>query len=323
MPKVKTLPPRMHLKHGAYYHVSTTQPRKWTRLSEQLGEAFKAWASIEASPLPTANTTFAAIANLYRAQALPLLRDRTQFDYNKHLDRLLPVFEAMQLASIRPSDVHQYCQLRGKTSKHQANREKAVLSVLFNFARRNGYVDCPNPCAGVKGHSEKPRARYVTDNEFFKVYDASKWFVQDAMDLALLLGQRPADVFKIQLQDVQDDHIAILQNKTAAKLRIERTGELASVITRILARERLSTDPEAQLVVCLGGKPITSTIFRKAFDQAREAAGVTFQFRDLRAKSATDTNDLPLAQKRLGHRLRNTTEGYIRNRLGATVKPLR
>jgi integrase len=68
---------------------------------------------------------------------------------------------------------------------------------------------------------------------------------------------------------------------------------------------------------------MTSPLFRKAIDQAREVAEVTFQLRDLRAKSATDTNDLPLAQKRLGHRLGNTTEGYIRNRLGATVKSLR
>jgi integrase len=323
MPKVKTLPPRMHLKHGAYYHVSTTQPRKWTRLSEQLGEALNVWASIEASPLPASNTTFAGMANLYRLQVIPTLRDKTQIDYHRHLDRLTPVFEHLQLAHIKPSDVHQYCQLRGKTSKVQANREKAILSALFNFARRNGYIDCPNPCAGVKGHTEKPRVRYVTDEEFFKVYDVSKWFIQDAMDLALLLGQRPADVLKIQLQDIQADYVSILQNKTGAKLRIERTGELAAVITRVLARDRLSNDSQSQLLVCLSGKPLNATIFRKAFEQARELAGVHFQFRDLRAKAATDTNDLPWAQKLLGHRLRNTTETYTRDRLGATVKPLR
>jgi hypothetical protein len=33
--------------------------------------------------------------------------------------------------------------------------------------------------------------------------------------------------------------------------------------------------------------------------------------------------DLPWAQKMIGHRLRNTTETYTRDRLGATVKPLR
>jgi uncharacterized iron-regulated protein len=151
MPKVKTLPPRMHLKHGAYYHVSTTQPRKWTRLSKQLGEALKAWASIEASPLPASNITFAGMANLYRLQVIPTLRDKTQIDYHRHLDRLTPVFEHLQLSHIKPSDVHQYCQLRGKTSKVQANREKAILSALFNFARRKAILIVRTRVQALKG----------------------------------------------------------------------------------------------------------------------------------------------------------------------------
>lgn len=323
MARTKTLPPRMCLKHGAYYHVSTSKPRKWTRLSDKLPEALRAWAVIEGSAIPATQTSFAAVSAMYRTQDLLLLSQRTQSDYAKHLDKLEMVFHTMQMADIKPSDVHQYLQLRGKFSKVQANREKAILSVLFNFSRRLGVIDCPNPCEGIKGFSEKPRARYVSDDEFAKVYDVAKWYVQDAMDLALLLGQRPSDIFKIQLQDVQDSHLAIHQSKTGAKVRIARNGELAEVLDRVLARERLSKDPEAQLVVCEGGKAMTAGMFRNAFDAARTQSGVSFQFRDLRAKSATDTNDLSLAQKRSGHRSRTTTEAYIRDRLGELVQPLR
>ncbi|MBI3714131.1 MAG: hypothetical protein HY253_14385 [Burkholderiales bacterium] len=52
-------------------------------------------------------------------------------------------------------------------------------------------------------------------------------------------------------------------------------------------------------------------------------AGVNFQFRDLRAKAATDTQDLAHAQKLLGHKNRATTEIYTRDRIGDLVKPLK
>ena len=39
------LPPRMYLKHGAYYYVS--KEYKWTRLSNDKSIAFTKWAEIE------------------------------------------------------------------------------------------------------------------------------------------------------------------------------------------------------------------------------------------------------------------------------------
>ena len=64
-------------------------------------------------------------------------------------------------------------------------------------------------------------------------------------------------------------------------------------------------------------------MLRNRFDEAREAAGATFQFRDIRAKAATDTGDLGHAQKLLGHKTRDMTEHYTRSRRGEKVKPLR
>jgi integrase len=49
---------------------------------------------------------------------------------------------------------------------------------------------------------------------------------------------------------------------------------------------------------------------------------VHFQLRDIRAKVATDTDELGLAQKMLGHASRNMTEHYVRKRRGELVEPL-
>lgn len=62
---------------------------------------------------------------------------------------------------------------------------------------------------------------------------------------------------------------------------------------------------------------------RARFDKARRAAGVNFQFRDIRAKTASDTGDLGHSQRLLGHKNRDMTEHYVRERIGQRVKPLR
>jgi len=71
------------------------------------------------------------------------------------------------------------------------------------------------------------------------------------------------------------------------------------------------------------GQPPTSFALRSHFDKARTLAKVDFQFRDIRAKAATDTGDLAHSQKLLAHKNRETTEQYVKARIGERVKPLR
>ncbi len=113
----------------------------------------------------------------------------------------------------------------------------------------------------------------------------------------------------------------VTQNKTGAKRAIDLVGELAEVIARIASRPRerqslylIQDDDERQL---------TALALRSRFDKARKAAGVSFQFRDIRAKTAGDTGDLGHSQRLLGHKNRDMTEHYVRERIGQRVKPLR
>ena len=94
--------------------------------------------------------------------------------------------------------------MRGETSKVGANHEKALFSTIFNHARAWGYTDIINPCIGIKGHKEKSRDRYVSHDEYAAVRACAHPTVQDAMDLALCTGQRPADVLKFNVTDIVD-----------------------------------------------------------------------------------------------------------------------
>lgn len=301
--------------------MTSTTPRKWTPLGADRARALLEWARIEGNEPDPNVRTFEVIALRYERQVIPGKAARTQRDNLIELDNLRAVFGEVLIEAIKPHHVRAYLDKRGEKAKARANREKALLSHIFNKAREWGYTDAPNPCQGVKGFTEAGRDRYVTDAEFAAVYEKADQTLRDAMDIALLTGQRPADVLKIKRADLRDGALFVAQNKTGAKQAIAIEGELATAIERIAARkrERLSDF----LIQDDNGRPLSMLAMRGRFDKARRAAGVSFQFRDIRAKTASDAGDLAHSQQLLGHKNREMTEHYVRQRTGIRVKPLR
>lgn len=319
--KGENLPRGLHLKGARYYHVSGTTPRKWTPLGSDRARALLEWAKLEGeSPDPSVRT-FDVVASRYEREVIPTKARLTQRDNARELENLRAVFGRVLLDAIKPHHVRAYLDKRGQKAKSRANRERALLSHVFNKAREWGYTDATNPCQGVKGFSESGRDRYVADDEFLAVYKCADDLLKDAMDLALLTGQRPADVLKIKRTDLHDGALWVRQNKTGTRLGIELVGELASVVKRITERPRKASG--IYLIQDTNGQALRHDALRYRFDKARKLAGVDFQFRDLRAKAATDTGDLAHSQKLLAHKHREMTEQYVRARKGERVKPLR
>jgi integrase len=316
------LPPRMNLKGKMYYHVSTDSLRKWTKLGQDLSIAKRLWAEIEGEQPDPSNCTFRGITARYRKEVFPTKAPQTQRDNEKELERLEVVFGAMPIDAIKPNHIRRYLDERGKTAKVRANRERALFSHVFNFAREHGYTDAPNPCAGVKGHRETGRDRYIEDAEFLAVWNKAHYTIQDAMDLAHLTGQRPADLLKLNRSDIREELLWFTQNKTGKKLRIMIVGELKALIERILGRQHHTMGGDA-LLQDGSGQRLTYGALRTRFDRARKAAQVDFQFRDIRAKAATDSEDLGRAQKLMGHKSRTMTEHYTRDRIGEKISPLK
>lgn len=75
------------------------------------------------------------------------------------------------------------------------------------------------------------------------------------------------------------------------------------------------------------GQPLTYYALRHRFDKARIATSVEFddfQFRDLRAKAATDktdSEDIRAEQQQLGHASVTMTKHYVRKRCCHKVTP--
>ena len=131
--------------------------------------------------------------------------------------------------------------------------------------------------------------------------------LQYALRLALITGQRSADVIRLSEADIQGGVLNIKQGKTGAKLRIAIEGELAALLSEIRDFKQALQVHALALLVNEHGQPLNMPTLRVRFDAARDAAGIPkaqFQFRDLRAKAATEANDLvdiKTAQAMLGH----------------------
>lgn len=317
-----------------YYYDHGGSPRHETPLGSDYGLAIKRWAELEHDHKPPehAVVTFRHVADAYRVEVIPTKATRTQEDNAKELNKLLAYFDKppCPLAKIKPVHVRKYLTWRtkGGTGLVRANREKALLSHIWNFARDRGYTDLPNPCAGIKGFKETGRDVYLEDVAYKAIIGAADVCVRDAMELAYLTGQRPSDVLAMTDMDVRDGVVNMRQGKTRLKLRIEVIGELEQVLERIRERKKRYKIHNTRLVVNEYGRPIGVNAMSRRWAKACKAAGVTgIQFRDLRAKAGTDktesAGDIRQAQKQLGHSSVVMTEHYVRKRRGQKVTPTR
>lgn len=286
--------------------------------------------------------TFRDVAERYQREVLPTKAMRTQKDNLSELANLLQFFDnpPAPLEAIEPVHVRQYLDWRGQTAKVRANREKALLSHIWNFARERGITALPNPCRGVKGFTESGRDTYIEDEVLAAVREAGSQPLRDAIDLAYLTGQRPADVLRMSATDIRDGVLHVRQGKTGTVLRMLTAGpdgqanELGQLLQRLGEAKRARRVADIALVCGANGMRMTPSALDNAFDRARAKAITAhpkladrikaFQFRDLRAKAGTDKADsagLLEAQRQLGHASVTMTEHYVR--LGTKVSPTR
>jgi integrase len=240
---------------------------------------------------------------------------------------LLEFFAEAPLDEIKPLHIAQYRDWRVETTRKRllqlqrlapinaghvrANRELALFSHIWNKGREWGYTEKTNPCAGIKKHKEHGRDIYVDDATYQAVWQQADEPLRDAMDIAYLTGQRPADVLRLRETDIKDSALWLAQGKTGTRLRIEMTGHLAIVLARILSRKTAHKVRTLALICDEKGLSLSLFALRSRFDRAR-------------AKAATEKAQaagMEAAKKQLGHTSETMTKRYVRNRIGDLVKP--
>lgn len=339
------LPPGVHKrtvrregKEYTYYSYQiSSKPRREIPLGKDYASAIVKWAELSSrAPLPfVEKPTFIDLKIRYIAKVIPTKAARTQRDNFREIEMLEKFFGSppAPIDEIRPMHVRQYMQWRTSSGDAyvRANREKALLSHMFNFAREEGLTDNQNPCRGIKGFSEQGRSHvYIEDEEYEQVISCADQPTAFALRLAYLTGQRPADVIGLDLSQIKPGIIQFDQRKTGARLRMKIVGELAVLLDEILSYRKEKKSMHTLLLCNERGARLTYEAFRQRFDKARAKSKISpndFQFRDLRAKAATDTEEITgsirKAQQQLGHVNLSMTEHYTRQRRGQTASPTR
>lgn len=309
------LPPRLRLKHGAYYHVAVVDgSQSWQWLSRDYGEALLKWADLEAETIPRGRKVEDAITHFLATRGKELA-PKTRRGYAHSAKQLIAVFGRMALLDLKPRHVYEYLQRCPK--KYQANRDVALLSVVYKWANAWGWTEPEpgyNPCRKVPRHSEEPRRRYVTDAELEQLTAAASPQMRCMIVLSYLTGIRKSDMLGIRVANITDEGLLLRPSKTKGSTGrvqlFEWTDALRAVVREAQGlRRRVSS---LFLFSTRHGQPFTESGFDSNWQRLRERAQLPdVRWQDVRRKAGSDV-DLEHAFQLLGHVDRRTTKRHYR-----------
>lgn len=347
------LPRRVYLRRGTFFYAH--QGGRWENLGRDLAEARR-----RAAHFSDASGIFGTMAWFMDQFVLDCearvkakdLAERTVKDYRAAIGTedapgaLRAYFGKALPTAVTPALVSNYLDLGLKLGRpRRANLERACLSSCMSWMLRTGHGGITtNPCmraAGVRRNPEKPRERYVTDEEYSAVYAQAPSSVRLMMELVYRTLQRPeVDVIAWTRANVRtkgsgahEKVLRFVQSKTGRQIDIALVGRLAELIPEAKGDVLTLHQP---IVHTLRGESYTydgiSSMLKRATakaNAARAKAGkepvLSFGFRDLKGKGATDMwlAGVPIERIQLlcGHASKTTTERYIKARWRETAMP--
>lgn len=324
------LAPNVQWKNGAYHYVKRQPGEKhatWTRLGVEPREVYDALKELHA---PTVGMM--TVFTRYEREIMPKKSAETQKTQGPQLINLKQTFGGMDPPTIRPMHVAQFHDAYGVEAPVAANRHLALFSSVCAFAMRIGAMDT-NPCRGIARHTERPRDRYVTDEEFRLIYPFAGETLQILMDLARLVGQREGNLLRLPVPPEKAPTLKFPAQKGGKAIEVECSADLQAVIDRARAmRKRLQKEEKVvcmNLVVNEDGQPLTRSglqsavrrmwgRYKKHLKEAKPEVVVPhFTFHDLRAKAGSDSGN----EKMLGHKSVATFR-KVYDRKPTVVKPV-
>lgn len=359
-PENRGLPARWQHHHGAYfYQVPPGLEHQWDgkrkfRLGATLPEAYKVWAERLGS-LDKAHT-IGQLLDRYALEVVPTKAPDTRRHHVLCIKRLRVQFNDWPLAALKPRHVYAYIDARTKNVRQPdgtvkkvkaptaARREIEVLSHAFTKAVEWGYIDS-HPFKGeVRVDNPPPRDRYVEDWELLECLKlesrrkkGSVRAAQAYLRIKLLTGMARGDLLRLQPgRDFKDDGIHIQRHKTA-KSTGKRTiyawnDDLRAAVADALAARPVDISPwlfctlkgECYIDEETGRAGGWESLWRGFMDRVLAETKVTQRFHehDIRAKTASDAEDLEHARALLSHANSNTTRRIYR-RKAEVVKPLK
>lgn len=223
-----------------------------------------------------------------------------------------------RLSLIRKTDINKLHQEIGNTSGYYAaNRLLALLSSLFNYAKKLELWDKTNPAVGITKFKEKSRSRFLQADElprfFAALAEEQNEHARDYVLLSLLTGARKSNVLAMRWEQINLE--LGLWNIPKTKNGDEHTVPLVQQAVEILKTRYLAKKNE--WVFPSNSKSGHLADPKKPWQRILKAAGIEdLRIHDLRRSlgswQASTGASLAIIGKTLSHRNVNTTAIYAR-----------
>ena len=248
----------------------------------------------------------------YIIESLPKKAERTRIDYMNALGRLRKVFGHMRPDDLKPKHVYQYLDRRPAV---RGNREKAVLSALMTECVRWGAID-RNLVKEVRRNPEKPRDRYVTDDELDAFLEHATSMVRAYVTLKMLTGLRQGQILGLERAQWDGERLTVPAAKNGRTVVYEGPGLAEAIVAlsecggKFRSMRWVLSTRNASRYTSDGFRSIWHRCMKKYVD----TGGERFTEHDLRAKVASDSGNLSSASSRMGHQSEATTNRVYRRR---------
>lgn len=317
----------------AYYFESTEGGKRTEKpLGTDYAEAIRQWDELKNRAPRIAGTLEEAFTAWERDELPNYTSAETRKDYGKCLRNLRPVFGPARWVEVTFPLLKQY--LRKRSGKTRANRELAVLSVIWNWARGEGLTELTWPAHGMERarwkNPEQAREFDVTDALFAAVYAKADQVLRDCMDIATATAMRLTDCRTVVMPP--DGILHVKASKTGKRAAFDVT--LSEVLPGLIERRKAYRASHLMLLSTPTGRPVTQRMLRDRWDAARAAAvddpaNVKIAddlrrmwLRDMRKRAADLAESLQAAAELLQHPDQRTTAKHYRQKV-AVLKPSR
>lgn len=192
-----------------------------------------------------------------------------------------------------PGAIRRYRDTRKKESPSRAAHDIRYIKRLFQWGIEYEHHPGPNPATGIslKGLS-KPRDHYVQDNDYFSLLCVAPLRIALLSHLALLTGRRRQDLVRLKRSDIERDGIFFRESKTDKSSRVLWSDELRQLVELI----KEEADTSVWLFPGAPGEHYRLAAMDTAWQRIKKSMlkvnAVPFQFKDLRAKHASDLDEM-------------------------------
>lgn len=255
----------------AYYLDNRGEGIADTPLGTDYAAAIKRWGELVNSAPRIAGTIEEAFIRWERDELPGYASATTRRNYGQSLKTMRPVFGPATWESVTVDVIADY--LKRRSAKVQANREKALLSVIWGKAREWGLTYRPFPAYKMRLKNRETAAEVEwTDEMFAAMYVHAEPFLRDAMDLISATGWRVRDAVKARLTDERGDWLVFEANKTGKKGKLYLRDPERQVVPALLERRAAMKGPEHIFILARGRLPVTERMLTDAWARARAKA---------------------------------------------------